>query len=270
MSLTFNSPTLNISPERFLDAYNLDIEDCIERHTFKESAQKGGKEIMYMSYSHAYRFFRTHFPELEVELIENPNTGGFIWKEIDDRGYFLKAIVYRKQGADQCAVSATYYYPILSVSGQSVYPNELETVKDWNTKETKEKEGKYVANIQLFNKSVQRAIVKAIALTTGIGLKLWTGDDLNEDVLDAKMTLLEGVRKRAKEYSEATNLAYEITSTYIDSMSVITAEGKYLSTLIKEFKESISVLDAKATESGKKTKKAEPEVVAINTATEQK
>jgi hypothetical protein len=226
--------TLNIDPERFLDAYNLDIEDYIERHTFKESSQKGGKEIMYMSYSHAYRLFRQHFPELEVGLVENPQTGGFIWKEVDNRGYFLKPYVYQKAVNQFGLRSAVYYYPILSVSGQSVYPDELETVKDYNTKETKEKPGRYVANIQLFNKSNQRAIVKAIALTTGIGLKLWTGDDLTEDLLDDKVRLLEKVRVRADEYTALTGIPYTVTSSYIDTKSVITIEGKKLAHLIKE------------------------------------
>lgn len=225
--------TLSIDPGRFIEAYNVDISDFIERHNFKESAQKGGKEINYMSYSHAYRLFRQYFPELEVTLVANPATGGFIWKEIDDRGYFLKAYVYEKSTGGQISKSAEYYYPVLSVSGQSVYPDELETQKDYKTGEVKSKEGRYVANIQLFNKANQRAIVKAIALTTGIGLKLWTGDDLSEDILDAKQELLDRVRAAAANYTTKTGVPYTVASTYMDTTAVITAEGKKISALIK-------------------------------------
>jgi hypothetical protein len=233
-SPTDNSATLNIAPDRFIEAYNLDISEFIERHTFKETAQKGGKEINYMSYSHAYRLFRQHFPELEVALVENPATGGYIWKEIDDRGYFLKAYVYQKSPNHPCAKSSEYYYPVLSVSGQSVYPEELETQKNYKTGETTTKEGRFVANIQLFNKSNQRAIVKAIALTTGIGLKLWTRDDLAEDTLDPKQELLDRVRAIASEYTSKTGIPYLVRSTYVDTTASITTEGKTIAALIKE------------------------------------
>jgi hypothetical protein len=225
-------PVLKIDPARFLDAYNLDIEDYVERHNFKESAQKGNKQINYMSYSHAYRLFRIHFPELEVALEENRDTGGFIFKEIDNRGYFLKAFVYSETNTR----TASLYYPVLSVSGMSVYPDELEMVKDYKTNETKEKPVKYVANIQLFNKANQRALVKAIALTTGIGLKLWTGDDLNEDIQDTKFNLLDAVAKRVKEYEQLTGIVYPVIVNHLDTINVITTEGKNIKRLIDEFK----------------------------------
>ena len=252
--------TLNIDPVRFIEAYNLDIEDFIERHIFKETAQKGKKIIHYMSYSHAYRLFRQHFPELEVTLVENPATGGFVWKEIDDRGYFLKAFVFRKSANQVIAKSAEYYYPVLSVSGQSVYPDELETQKDYKTNEIKPKEGRYVANIQLFNKANQRAIVKAIALTTGIGLKLWTGDDLSEDIIDAKQALLDRVHVIASDYTSKSGIPYKVTSTYMDTSVVITAEGKKISALIKALpsetpsaaSEEAPVVSTVSTESKKK------------------
>lgn len=240
-------PVLRIDPARFLDAYNLPINDYVERHNFKESAQKTSKQINYMSYSHAYRLFRIHFPELEVQLEENPETGGFIFKEIDDRGYFLKAFVYTAKRelfsdrSDKVAVerSASIYYPVLSVSGLSVYPNELETSKDYKTNTYEEKPGKYVANIQLFNKANQRAIVKAIALTTGIGLKLWTGDDLDESIIDAKFTLLDAVAARALEYNKLSGEDYVPNVSHLDTMSIITAEGKSIKRQIDALKATL-------------------------------
>lgn len=227
--------TLEIEPERFMEAYNLDIEDYIERHNFKESAQKTGKQINYMSYSHAYRLFRTYFPELEVALVENEATGGYIFKEIDDRGYFVKVYVYKSGYNTAYRRSATYYYPILNVSGQSVYPDELETYKDKSTGINKSKQGKYVANIQLFNKSIQRAIVKAIALSTGIGLKLWTGDDIDEVVLDYKFKVLQGVEERLKEFNNLLSTDRKMQVSYSDSVSKIIEEGKFLSQEIQKF-----------------------------------
>jgi hypothetical protein len=256
-------PVLQIDPARYLDAYNLDIDSYVERHTFKETAQKGSKQINYMSYSHAYRLFRIHFPELEVQLEENPNTGGYIFEEINERGYFLKAFVYTAEGVPfsdtnngmRIKRSASIYYPVLSVSGLSVYPNELETTKNYTTNKTEEKPGKYVANIQLFNKANQRAIVKAIALTTGIGLKLWTGDDLNEDIVDAKFSLLDAVSVRAREYTKLTGIEYTPSVSHLDTITVITEEGKSIKRMMDAFKAAIAV----------PTVTSEPEVISTET-----
>lgn len=227
---------LTISPERYMEAYNLDITSYVERHTFKESAQKGGSQIFYMSYSHAYRLFRTYFPELEVTNVPNQETGGYIHKEIDDRGYFTKPFVYAR-GLDGVVYSSPeYYYPILTVSGQAVYPNDLVVKKDYSTGKSAPSPGNYVADIQLFNKSIQRGLVKAIALTTGIGLKLWTGDDLDSTVMDKKFSILDHLNKLAAEYNSSNPVnTYVVSSTYMDTISTITAEGKLVRGLLDTF-----------------------------------
>jgi hypothetical protein len=195
-------PTLHLAPEIFLENYNIDISEYTERHKAKEDAQKGGSAITYMSYSHAFRLFRTRHPGWEVDCVVNPLTGGYVFEEIDRRGYFVKSFIH-----DGSCRSAAYYNALLTMSGQGVHPDDVKS--DYQTKKPKLSplgNPIYVTDSQSINKAVYRAKVKAIALCTGIGLKLWTGDDLSEDVLDAKLTLLTQVKAVAAKYTSLSGL----------------------------------------------------------------
>lgn len=226
---------LQINPYRFLEAYNEDVTDFVERHKQREQAMnKGGqgKDIFYLSYSHAYKIFRYTYPELEVDCVVNPLTGGFVFEEIDRRGYFIKAYVH-----DGERRSAVYYSAILNtLSGLGIFPDELKK------KEGKELPGKYMIDAQLINKSVYRALVKAIALATGVGLKLWTGDDLNEEVEDAKLTLLSKIKALADSYKNITG------NTYVEAedLSFISTEGE-IRKVAKDLQEAYKKAQEKVT-----------------------
>lgn len=227
-----------ILPEAYLDNYNLNIEPYVERHTAKETAQKGSsKQILYMSYSHAFRLLRTRHPDLEVACAVNPYTNSPVFKEIDDLGYFLWSFVYNKVTG---ARSAYYYNAILTMSGQGIFPGDIQL--DYKTGAPKldsRKQPLRVLNSQGVNKAVRRAEVKAIALATGIGLKLWTGDDLSEEVLDAKMELIARVQSVFDTLQAASIECTMAELNYMSSTSEIMAEGKRLKLLLpkKENKE---------------------------------
>ncbi|MGL5921977.1 DUF1071 domain-containing protein [Chroococcidiopsis sp.] len=211
---------LQIDPVRFQEAYNLDITEYVDRHTFKESAQaRSGapaKEILYMSYSHAVRLFRQYFPELEIEFVVNPATNGYLHKEIDDRGYFVRLFIH-----DGRYRSTIYHFGVLSQVGAAVFPTDM--VKE-----------KLVANSQLFNLSVYRAMVKAIALTTGIGLKLWTGDDLDEEVVEGKLKRIRLVWNLVDQFRSLGGVIEDPKLDYTSSLEQINATGKWLQKLIEE------------------------------------
>ena len=227
-----------IPPDIYLENYNLPIDDCVERHTAKETAQKGSsKQILYMSYSHAFRLLRTRHPELEVACAINPYTNSPVFKEIDDLGYFIYSFVYNKKTG---ARSAYYYNAILTMSGQGIFPGDIQL--DYKTGAPKldsRKQPLRVLNSQGINKAVRRAEVKAIALATGIGLKLWTGDDLSEEVLDAKMELISKVQSLFNDLQAASVECTMAELTYMSSTAEIMAEGKRLKGFLpkKESKE---------------------------------
>lgn len=202
---------LVINPDKFISNYNIDIEDFVERHKAKEDAQnKGGanqvkRDILYMSYSHAIRLFRMNHPGLEVDCVRNPQTGGYLFEELDRRGYFVQSYVHDGQRR-----SATYYNALLTMSGQGINPDDIKS--DYKTGKAKlTADGKTISVVdsQAINKAVYRAMVKAIALVTGIGLKLWTGDDLSEDILDAKGVLISNVLRLAEQYAKVTGSKFE-------------------------------------------------------------
>lgn len=229
---------LTIDPDRFEEAYNLDISEYVERNKFREDAMsKGGKialkrDILYLSYSHAIRLFRMNFPELEVDLYTNPLNGGYVFEEIGGRGYFVKAFIH-----DGVRRSSPVYYGILNTSGASIFPTDLD--KDRAT--GKFIEGKFVANVALFNKSVYRAQVKAIALVTGIGLKLWTGQDLNEEILDEKLQKIAAIENLALQYKKLTGVDYILPNLdYTCSNTEINRYGKELKKALDEARQNPS------------------------------
>jgi hypothetical protein len=192
--------TLQVSADKFLEMYNLDIEPFVERHSFKEKAQsKGGASsnvIRYMSYSHAIRLLKSNFPGWKVEWIPNELAGGALYKEIDDRAYFIK--VYVHNGHER---SEILYYPLLTISGTAI-PVIEKYEKDKPVYSSQ-------INSQNINKAIMRAISKIIAITTGIGLKLWTGDDLADEIIDAitakKQKFVEGISKLLAAYRDKFN-----------------------------------------------------------------
>lgn len=219
---------LVIDRERFMDAYNLDLSDYVDRHTQRETAMKGGKQIMYLSYSHAYRLFRSMFQELEVDCVRNPQTGGFVHGDIDNRTWYIMSYVHN--GRERTAL---YYFPILNtLNGMGIFPDEM------RRKDGKILEGKYIIDGQLINKCVQRAIVKAIALTTGLGLKLWTGDGLEDEIVDEKMEKIGKLHQYADAYKSKTGNVYDTAYklTYMSTNSEIERVEAELKALVASLK----------------------------------
>lgn len=159
---------LKIDPNRFMEAYNIPIADNI--------SQKNGLD--YLNYSTAVLLFRQYFPELDFAC-ETNSSGSIIFKEDDDRGYFIKPYIFNEDGQQ----SAPLYFCVLNNSNRPVLPSSTD------------KYGNPELTSQLINKAYWRAVTKAIAITTGIGLKLWTRQDLDEDEIGPKMELIQLVKK---------------------------------------------------------------------------
>ena len=81
-----------------------------------------------------------------------------------------------------------------------------------------------------FNKGYYRAITKAIAVVTGIGLKLWTGDDLSEDIQNQKLTMITKVQDMAAQ------LKKKGVEVELPSLDVTTDSGD-IKNLGRHFKE---------------------------------
>lgn len=229
---------LVIEKDRFVKAYNYPIKDFVERNTFRENSQnKGGKgkEIVYLSYAHAIRIFKEEFPELAVDCVMNPQTGSYVFQEINNTGYFMKAYVH-----DGERRSPIIYYGLLDGVGQNVFTDQSES--DYKTNDAKT----YVAgvgvtspllkaNVQFFNKNYYRALTKAIAVTTGIGLKLWTGDDLSNEIMLQKMEAIARIESMAAQYEARTGKPYPLPELDLTTLPAeISMHGRELVRQLKD------------------------------------
>lgn len=241
--VSFNE-SLSVDPDLFRQGYNYPIENLVER-------RPGGRnEVTYMSYTHAIRILRELFPSLSAECEINPLTGSYLFEEPDGRGYFMRAYVH-----DGKARSSLYYYGILDTSMAPILPGQVVTYRDKKTQKTEIKtylnnEGEYVPvpalNSQAINKAYYRALCKAIAFTTGIGLKLWTGEDLSDPEeaappapVDKTVLMLERINALSKEYTSLTNLTFDLSvdSTNPDELIAV---GKKLKKLVEDAREGIA------------------------------
>lgn len=209
-----------VSPAKFMEMYNLDISNYID---FKST--KSGN-ISYMSFAHALRLFRVHFPNLYVDVEENPNWGNLpIFPIPDDRGYFVKAYVH-----DTVRKSEYVYFSVRNNYMGSIFPYD------------KDKSGeKPVGDAVNFDKAIVRAKTKALAQICGIGLKLWTGDDLDQDVVDEKIALIRAVEKLATKYKTITGDEYDVPlMDYTTDTGMIKFIGKKLAALISDLESNKS------------------------------
>lgn len=249
---------LVISPERFDQGYNYPIEQLVD-------SRPGGKtQVKYLSYTHAFRIFKTLFPELNVECMVNPTSGSYVWEEADGRGFYIKPYIH-----DGVRVSSIFYFAVLTTSMGPVMPGEVVMSKNYTTNKQEVKtfntatdpEALVVLNTATINKAFYRAMTKVIALVTGIGLKLWTGDDLTDPVVEEpvapvvaavskKFRLVTKIKELLTKY-EGTGKVYPLSdkekqavSTYPNfNESLITEEE--LTSLGKGVKDALSYDAAK-------------------------
>lgn len=267
---------LQIDPKKFAEAYNLDVSDAIE-----DRQGSGGKSFSYLSAAHAIKFFRQLFPDLEVDCEVNPASGSYIFEEPGHRGFFIKPFVYGYVNGEFCK-SASLYFSVLSMKMSTVYDYEVETTFDKNTRQSVAKSTLGVirnvtettstnsktteagsatkvlvaedysfevdsiptllGNVQLYDKCVSRAKVKAIAFSTGLGLKLWTLEDLAEEVKLDKFDQIEYIEKVVKQLEKlgVSNPLPNLKLDYYSSNGEIAEAKNTLETLLSQEKQKLS------------------------------
>lgn len=134
---------LEISAEAFKAAYDTpDIGPHIE---------KDYKGLSYLSWPFAYRYLKEHFPTLYVAFEEK--TLG--WPVFGDPG----AYILRPYLTDGCRRTPALVFPLMDRKHGSL----------------KELDGRSISD------NIQRASVKCIATFTGLGLRLYAGEDIPKE-----------------------------------------------------------------------------------------
>ena len=130
---------LEISPESFSQAYELPIGEHVE---------KNYKGLSYLSWPFAFRYLKAQFPALYVAFEEK--TAG--WPVFGQEGCWL----LRPYLTDGCRRTPALVFPIMD--------NKHNAVKELDARQVSD--------------NIQRASVKCIATFTGLGLKLYSGEDI--------------------------------------------------------------------------------------------
>lgn len=130
---------LEISPAAFTTAYELAIGEHVE---------KNYKGLSYLSWPFAFRYLKEQFPTLFVAF-EEITVG---WPVFGQTGCWL----LRPYLTDGCRRTPALVFPIMD--------NRHNAVKELDARQVSD--------------NIQRASVKCIATFTGLGLKLYSGEDI--------------------------------------------------------------------------------------------
>ena len=130
---------LEISPEAFTAAYDAPIGDHVE---------KNYKGLSYLSWPFAFRYLKEHFPTLFVAF-EEASMG---WPVFGQEGCYL----LRPYLTDGVKRTPALVFPLMDNKHNALKQLDARAVSD----------------------NIQRASVKAIATFTGLGLRLYAGEDI--------------------------------------------------------------------------------------------
>lgn len=133
-----------IKADEFKSNYQLDISSLIE-------TRPGSFEAKYLSWANAQNLLRERHPKLAVDF-EKTEAGTPIW----EWGNQLYVLPFITDGTNR---TPAIFYPVMT--------NSFDALSD--------------PSVTQINKAMQRATAKAIAVYTGIGLKLYVGEDLVDD-----------------------------------------------------------------------------------------
>jgi hypothetical protein len=133
---------LEISPEAFTAAYDAAIGDHVE---------KNYKGLSYLSWPFAFRYLKEHFPTLFVAF-EEASLG---WPVFGQEGCYL----LRPYLTDGIKRTPALVFPLMDNKHNALKQLDARAISD----------------------NIQRASVKAIATFTGLGLRLYAGEDIPKE-----------------------------------------------------------------------------------------
>jgi hypothetical protein len=171
---------LTISTDKYIELYNLDVSAYIDKK----------QNFAYLSWSWAWHLLKIHFPNYIVTHHESPEGQCYFIDPITKEGYIKPYIIDLSTGKYSISVD----YPIMNFKNQAVkiYEEKLVGEQVILTPSTNRME---------IQKNVFRAYTKCIAMVTGIGLKLWNGEDLTNSERDSYISRIINLGESFKEIS---------------------------------------------------------------------
>ena len=181
---------LEILPEAFTKAYELPIGEHVE---------KNYKGLSYLSWPFAFRYLKEQFPTLFVAFEES--TVG--WPVFGQTGCWL----LRPYLTDGCRRTPALVFPIMD--------NKHNAVKELDARQVSD--------------NIQRASVKCIATFTGLGLKLYSGEDIptSDEKEPPKLPLQQEATKPAARASTAKAAVAAFAATHGATGTAAASDGEF-------------------------------------------
>lgn len=142
----------------FTESYNLDISKMIETITSKDKYGKPTFTARYLSWAYAIKLLKESYPESSWVLVNYPDSKGNIVLPYltTDAGYFVTINLFLTKEDRLNGFSHSFTHPVLDNRHKPIQmPNSFD-----------------------INTSFMRGLTKLIGMATGIGLSLYSGEDL--------------------------------------------------------------------------------------------
>ena len=178
---------LSITAEQFTQAYDLAIGEHVD---------KNYKGLSYLSWPFAFRYLKEQFPLLYVAFEES----AMGWPVFGQNGCWL----LRPYLTDGCSRTPALVFPLMDNKHNALKELDARAVSD----------------------NIQRASVKCIATFTGLGLKLYSGEDIPKS--DEKEQPKLALQQEAKKLAPAAKTAAPLPQADTDGTSKANAtfDGK--------------------------------------------
>lgn len=163
----------------FEQLVNVNVNDHVE----KKNA--GGTELTYLSWAWAWKEAKTRCPDIEYEIVRQPDGLPYVYDP--NTGY----MVFTKVQVEDMVYPM--WLPVMDSNNRAMKMEPYEVTF---------KSGKSIyvqaATMMDINKAIMRCLVKNIAVATGIGLYIYAGEDLPEEVIEEKVEKKKTQKKTQK------------------------------------------------------------------------
>lgn len=238
---------LTISSEIFTKLYNVDVSNHLVKREIK------GKMYDYLKWSSAIYFLKIHLPTIEVTHLPCEETGAEYWIDPLTKAPYFKSYLYC---TETLKTTVPIIFPFMDYANNCVscYQEvvnpavkellDLGFFKDEIIKNvsltttivpsisTKKGSVRPAVEYMAIYKNMLRSYVKCIAFYTGLGLRLWTQEDVSGE--DRKI-YLQALDQLLTEYTKITKVRHPLESN-LEQMNNddLKAFGKQLKEELKE------------------------------------
>lgn len=144
----------------FTELYNLDVSKMIE--TIKKTTKTGEvRHIHYLSWAYAFKFLKINYPESSWITVNYPDKhGNLIFPYLSSElGFFVTVELFLTKEDRVNNFGHRFTHPVLDNRNNPIQsPNSFQ-----------------------INTSIMRGLTKLIGMVTGIGLSLYSGEDIPRD-----------------------------------------------------------------------------------------